>query len=273
MLGLQGSAAPALPFNTTRANIAKLPYASLKTLRSCLNAGMHLQDNELQGTLVTRLQRKVDGMQRIALKVQNVLDDVASVLERCQGLICWADPNASAFFLLMGTAFALGVAVLGLHTILSFLLCWMVSPPLNKCTVWSPQLLELSSVKQSLSLLQEHPLFATSPIFSACLYLQTARVRRQIQIHVKGGDWGRAIVDCPTLTKDVLCSCGPRSCACQSLRHLSASSAACPPRLTRSPKHYLRTKLPRISSPAGRHFRLQSTACAARHEHSWLSSI
>ena len=29
------------------------------------------QDNELQGTLVTRLQRKVDGMQKIALKVCN----------------------------------------------------------------------------------------------------------------------------------------------------------------------------------------------------------
>lgn len=85
------------------------------------------QDNELQGTLVTRLQRRVDGMQKIALKVQNVLDDVASVLERCQGLICWADPNASAFFLLIATAWALGIAVLGLHTILSALLCWMVS--------------------------------------------------------------------------------------------------------------------------------------------------
>ena len=28
-----------------------------------------LQDNELQGTIVTRLQRRVDGMQKIALKV------------------------------------------------------------------------------------------------------------------------------------------------------------------------------------------------------------
>ena len=30
-----------------------------------------LQDNELQGTLVTRLQRRVDGMQKIALKVRS----------------------------------------------------------------------------------------------------------------------------------------------------------------------------------------------------------
>lgn len=87
-----------------------------------------LQDNELQGTMVTRLQRRVDGMQKIALKVQNVLDDVASALERCNGLICWADPNASAFFLLIATSWALLIAVLGLHTVLSALLCWMVSP-------------------------------------------------------------------------------------------------------------------------------------------------
>ena len=88
------------------------------------------QDNELQGTMVTRLQRRVDGMQKIALKVQNVLDDVASALERCNGLICWADPNASAFFLLIATSWALLIAVLGLHTVLSALLCWMVSPHL-----------------------------------------------------------------------------------------------------------------------------------------------
>ena len=87
-----------------------------------------LQDNELQGTLVTRLQRRVDGMQKIALKVQNVLDDVAGALERCNGLVCWADPNASAFFLLIATSWALLIAVLGLHTVLSALLCWMVSP-------------------------------------------------------------------------------------------------------------------------------------------------
>lgn len=60
------------------------------------------------------------------LQVQNVLDDVASILERCRGLVVWADPNASAFFLLIATSWALGVAVLGLHTILSALLCWMV---------------------------------------------------------------------------------------------------------------------------------------------------
>ena len=60
------------------------------------------------------------------VQVQNVLDDVASILERCRGLVCWTDPTASTFFLLIGIVWALGVAVLGLHTILSGLLCWMV---------------------------------------------------------------------------------------------------------------------------------------------------
>ena len=67
------------------------------------------------------------------VQVQNVLDDVASILERCRGLVCWTDPTASTFFLLIGMTWALGVAVLGLHTILSGLLCWMV-----RCSACAP---------------------------------------------------------------------------------------------------------------------------------------
>ena len=87
-----------------------------------------LQDNELQGTLVQRLQARVENMQRIALKVQNALDEIASALERLRAVVCWADPTASAFFLIIAMAAALLVSVLGLHTLVSFLLCWMVRP-------------------------------------------------------------------------------------------------------------------------------------------------
>ncbi|KAK9916339.1 hypothetical protein WJX75_001462 [Coccomyxa subellipsoidea] len=87
-------------------------------------------DNELQGTLVQRLQARVENMQRIALKVQNALDEIASALERLRAVVCWADPNASAFFLMMATAAALLVALLGLHILISFLLCWMLRPPI-----------------------------------------------------------------------------------------------------------------------------------------------
>lgn len=66
-------------------------------------------------------------MQRIALKVQNALDDIASFLERLRGLVTWGDPTASAFFLLVATVAALAVATVGLHVLLSFLLCWLVS--------------------------------------------------------------------------------------------------------------------------------------------------
>lgn len=104
------------------------------SLQGCVCSTLHLpelfswcaQDNELQGTLVQRLQARVENMQRIALKVQNALDEIASALERLRAVVCWADPNASAFFLMMATAAALLVALLGLHTLISFLLCWMV---------------------------------------------------------------------------------------------------------------------------------------------------
>ncbi|BDA41056.1 probable FT-interacting protein 3 [Coccomyxa sp. Obi] len=86
-------------------------------------------DKELQGTLVQRLQARVENMQRIALKVQNALDEIASALERVRAVVCWADPTASAFFLIIAMAAALLISVLGLHTLVSFLLCWMLRPP------------------------------------------------------------------------------------------------------------------------------------------------
>ncbi len=91
------------------------------------------QDNELQGTLVQRLQARVENMQRIALKVQNALDEIASALERVRAVVCWADPNASSFFLIIATVAALLVPLLGLHTLISFLLCWMVRPRHSCC--------------------------------------------------------------------------------------------------------------------------------------------
>jgi hypothetical protein len=65
-------------------------------------------------------------MQRIALKVQNVLDEIASFAERGLGVVTWADPNASAIFLLIAIAAALAIAALGLHTVLAVALCWLV---------------------------------------------------------------------------------------------------------------------------------------------------
>ena len=84
------------------------------------------QDGELKGDLVSGLRARVEGMQRIALKVQNVLDEIASALERGLGVATWADPNASALFLLIAIAGALAVATLGLHTVLAVALCWLV---------------------------------------------------------------------------------------------------------------------------------------------------
>ena len=59
-------------------------------------------------------------------QVQNILDEAASFLERGAALATWADPTASALLLLAATAGALAIAALGLHTVLAFLLCWLV---------------------------------------------------------------------------------------------------------------------------------------------------
>ena len=98
-------------------------------------APLRAQDEELRSDLVSGLRARVEAMQRIALKVQNVLDEAACFLERGAALTSWADPTASALFLLVATAGALAIAALGLHTVLAALLCWLVRCPVRPLCV------------------------------------------------------------------------------------------------------------------------------------------
>ena len=61
--------------------------------------------------------------------MQNLLDDVATVLERLQALLTWQDPVATGACLVVLSVVAALVSVLGWRTVLSFALCFVVRPP------------------------------------------------------------------------------------------------------------------------------------------------
>lgn len=76
---------------------------------------------------VANLRRKYAQLLAVALTLQNLLDDVATQLERLHSCITWQDPSATLLFIGFCLSAALGLAVLGLPVIMAFVLFWMVS--------------------------------------------------------------------------------------------------------------------------------------------------
>lgn len=76
---------------------------------------------------VANLRRKYAQLLSVALTLQNLLDDVATQLERLHSCITWQDPSATLLFIGFCLAAALGLALLGLPSIMAFGLFWMVS--------------------------------------------------------------------------------------------------------------------------------------------------
>ena len=66
---------------------------------------------------------------RVALAVQNYLDDMANTLERLHATINWTDPKATLIFLFACLAIVLAIAAFSLPVVLSIGLCWTVSHP------------------------------------------------------------------------------------------------------------------------------------------------
>ena len=64
---------------------------------------------------------------RVALAVQNYLEDMANTLERLHDFISWADPRATTIFLSAILIVVLAIAAFSLPLVLSVGLCWTVS--------------------------------------------------------------------------------------------------------------------------------------------------
>lgn len=75
---------------------------------------------------IAQLRQKYFRLVKVALSVQNYLEDFADTLERLHAFINWADPKATLVFIFACLLASLGIAALSLPVVLSIGLCWTV---------------------------------------------------------------------------------------------------------------------------------------------------
>lgn len=82
-----------------------------------------------QGGPYAQLKLRYLNLVRIIVRLQVILDDVASALERLTMLFSWADPLATVMVLFATAAIAMAIGVLGLPVCVSFAVFWVLRPP------------------------------------------------------------------------------------------------------------------------------------------------
>ncbi|KAL4424975.1 hypothetical protein ABPG77_002860 [Micractinium sp. CCAP 211/92] len=95
-------------------------------------AGMEPENESLEAATsnpLARLRAQVDRLQRLGLLVQNLLDDVACVMERAGALLSWQDPTATFLVLVALSVVAALIFLLGPATVLAAVLCFLIRPP------------------------------------------------------------------------------------------------------------------------------------------------
>ena len=75
---------------------------------------------------VASLRRKYNKLLGVALTLQNLLDDIATQLERLHACITWQDPSATLLFIAFCACAAMALALMGLPTIMALACFWTV---------------------------------------------------------------------------------------------------------------------------------------------------
>ncbi|MEW5313919.1 MAG: hypothetical protein WDW38_005450 [Sanguina aurantia] len=88
------------------------------------------QEADIPLNSFAELRRKYDNLIEMALKAQNLFDNIASVLERFQALLSWRDSFASWIFLGTCAAAAMAIHIVGLSTVICIALMWQIRPPM-----------------------------------------------------------------------------------------------------------------------------------------------
>ena len=99
---------------------------------------------------ITQLRKKYFRLVKVALNVQNYLEDFADTLERLHAFINWADPKATLVFIFACLAAVLAIAAFSLPVVLSIGLCWTVLLPSDSTRLLQPKSLQLAAVRLSL---------------------------------------------------------------------------------------------------------------------------
>ncbi|GLC53211.1 hypothetical protein PLESTB_000720200 [Pleodorina starrii] len=87
------------------------------------------EDSKVPVGTVAEFRRKFSELKELGLLLQNLFDDVASILERMQAVLSFHDVMASVLFILACFALVVVFAALGFQTTVFLVLLWQVRPP------------------------------------------------------------------------------------------------------------------------------------------------
>ncbi len=87
------------------------------------------EGEEVPAAGVAELKRRYDALVTFMLQVQNLLDDMAGVLERAQHALTWTDATASLLFVAGCVLLGLLVAALGAGWVFALGMVYMLRPP------------------------------------------------------------------------------------------------------------------------------------------------
>lgn len=76
------------------------------------------------------LKSRYDQIQSILVRIQKILDTIASFSERIHALLTWRDPVATRALTVALLFVLLAIAVLGIQVCIAFGLCWVLRPPI-----------------------------------------------------------------------------------------------------------------------------------------------
>lgn len=91
--------------------------------------GIESENTELEVSSAIDIRAKLEKLSRMALMVQNLLDSLASSLERFGAMIRWKDPIATAIFMLVLVVVSLVIYILGLGWTLAVVFLVLLRPP------------------------------------------------------------------------------------------------------------------------------------------------
>jgi len=110
------------------------PWLRSRQAKQALYANLHPPEDQVYPQVeekggIGQLRKKYVRLVKVALTVQNMLEDFANTLERMHAFINWADPRATLIFVFICLGGCLAICAFSLPVVMSLGLCWTVFLP------------------------------------------------------------------------------------------------------------------------------------------------
>ena len=93
---------------------------------------------EQHGNPYLLLKSRYDQIQSTLVKIQKILDSIASFCEKVHALISWRDPVATRLLTIGLLIGIVAISLTGVRFCVCFGLCWMLRPPILRDTLPPP---------------------------------------------------------------------------------------------------------------------------------------